>query len=68
VARGDLMETPPALTYSSVVMRESTRIAFTIAALNGLNLMLFDVGNANLNALTTEKLLEWSLVKMRKGN
>jgi hypothetical protein len=56
VARGDLTETPPALTYSSVVARESVRIAFTIAALNDLELMMFDVGNAYLNALTTEKL------------
>jgi hypothetical protein len=51
-----LTETPPAWTYSSVVTRESVRIAFVIAALNGLDLMMFDVVNAYLNALTTEKL------------
>jgi hypothetical protein len=55
VGRGDLKETPPALTYSSVVTRESVRIAFLIAALNGLDLKMFNVGNAYLNALTTEK-------------
>jgi hypothetical protein len=48
VARGELTETPPALTYSSVVTRESVRIAFTMAALNDLDLMMFDVGNAYL--------------------
>jgi hypothetical protein len=56
VARGDLTETPPTLTYSSVVSRESVRIAFVIAALNDLEVLMFDVGNAYLNALTTEKL------------
>jgi Reverse transcriptase (RNA-dependent DNA polymerase) len=56
VARGDLTVTPPALTYSSVVSRESVRIAFLIAALNDLDLLIFDVGNAYLNADTTEKL------------
>jgi hypothetical protein len=46
VTRGDLTETPPALTYLSVVTRESVRIAFVIAALNWLDLMMFNVGNA----------------------
>ena len=56
VARGDLTDTPSTLTYSSVVSRESVRIAFLIAALNDLDLMMFDVGNAYLNAYTKEKL------------
>jgi hypothetical protein len=56
VARGDLAETSAALTYSSVVSRESCRIAFTIAALNDLDLLIFDVGNAYLKAMTMEKL------------
>ena len=56
VARGDLTDTPSTLTYSSVVSRESVRIAFLIAALNDLDLVMFDVGNAYLNAPTTEKL------------
>jgi Reverse transcriptase (RNA-dependent DNA polymerase) len=56
VARGDLSDTPPTLTYSSVVSRESVYIAFVIAALNALDLTIFDVGNAYLNASTTEKL------------
>jgi hypothetical protein len=56
VARGDLTDTPSTLTYSSVVSCESVRIAFTIAALNDLEVMMFDVRNAYLNANTTEKL------------
>jgi Reverse transcriptase (RNA-dependent DNA polymerase) len=56
VARGDLTDTPSTLTYSSVVSRESVRIAFLVAALNDLDIMMFDVGNAYLNAQTTEKL------------
>jgi Reverse transcriptase (RNA-dependent DNA polymerase) len=56
VARGDQTAPPSTLTYSSVVSRESVRIAFLIAALNDLDVMMFDVGNAYLNAKTTEKL------------
>jgi Reverse transcriptase (RNA-dependent DNA polymerase) len=56
VARGDQTDTPLTLIYSSVVSRESVRIAFLIAALNDIDLMMFDVGNAYLNAATTEKL------------
>jgi hypothetical protein len=56
VARGDLTDTPPTMTYSSVVSRESVRIAFLVAALNDIDLLMFDVGNAYLNAATTEKL------------
>ena len=36
-ARGDQTNPPAALTYASVVSRESVRIAFLIAALNGLD-------------------------------
>jgi hypothetical protein len=50
VARGDMTDTPPTLTYSSVVSRESVQIAFLVAALNDLELIMFDVGNAYLNA------------------
>ena len=56
VARGDLTKTPATLTYSSVVSTESVRIAFLTAALNDVNIVMFDIGNAYLNAKTTEKL------------
>jgi hypothetical protein len=36
------------LTYSSVVTRDSVRIAFLIAALNELDILATDVGNAYL--------------------
>mmetsp|Transcript_12139 Transcript_12139/g.17505 ORF Transcript_12139/g.17505 Transcript_12139/m.17505 type:complete len:474 (-) Transcript_12139:35-1456(-) len=44
------------MTYSSVVSRESVRIAFLIAALNDIDLLAADVGNAYLNAPTKEKV------------
>ncbi len=43
------METPVALCYSSVVSRDSVRIAFLIAALNDLDIFACDLGNAYLN-------------------
>lgn len=42
--------------YSTVVSRDSVRIIFTIAALNGLNLRAADVGNAYLNAPNKERV------------
>ena len=50
VARGDQTKTPSTLIYSSVVSRESVRIAFLIASLNDLDMKMFDIGNAYLNA------------------
>jgi hypothetical protein len=44
------------MTYSTVVGRETVRIAFLVAALNGLDLLAGDIQNAYLNAPTTEKL------------
>jgi hypothetical protein len=45
-----MMEAPAALTYSSVVSRESVRIALMAAALNGLDILAADAQNAYLNA------------------
>jgi hypothetical protein len=39
VAGGHMTETPTAVTYSSVVSRDSVQIGFTIAALNGVDLL-----------------------------
>jgi hypothetical protein len=56
VAGGHRTEEPPkALTYSSVVSRESVRLALLIAALNNLDVRLTDIKNAYLNAPITEK-------------
>ena len=56
VAGGHTTEPPNSLTYSSVVSRESVKIAFLVAALNGLDLMSCDIGNAYLNAKCREKI------------
>ena len=50
VAGGHKTSTPTTLTYSSVVSRDSVRIAFTIAALNGLKVLTCDIQNAYLTA------------------
>jgi hypothetical protein len=56
VAGGHMVETPPFLTYASVVSRETVRIALTIAALHDLEVKTADVQNAYLTAPTTEKV------------
>jgi Reverse transcriptase (RNA-dependent DNA polymerase) len=56
VAGGHTTEIPKSLTYASVVTRESVRIGFLIAALNDLNVMAADIGNAYLNADCREKI------------
>jgi hypothetical protein len=56
VAGGHTTETPKSLTYASVVTRESVRIGFLIAALNDLQIMAADIGNAYLNADCREKI------------
>lgn len=55
-ARGDLTAPPATATYSSVVSRESVRIAFLLAALNEVDILMFDIGNAYLTAPAAEKL------------
>ena len=62
-ARGDQTEPPVTLTYASVVSRESVRLAFLVAALNDLEVVMFDVGNAYLNAPTTERLYTYGGVE-----
>ena len=56
VAGGHMTETPPTLTYSSVVSRESVRLALTIAALNGLEILACDIQNAYLTAKCRERI------------
>ena len=56
VAGGHLnKDVPKHITYSSVVSKESVRICFTLAALNELNVLSGDIGNAYLNAKPREK-------------
>jgi len=56
VAGGHWTDTPTQLTYSSVVTRDSVRIAFLVAALNELEILSADVGNAYLQAPVREKV------------
>ena len=55
-AGGHMTDMPASVTYSSVVSRDSVRIAFIIAALNDLDIMSADIGNAYLNAPKKEKI------------
>ena len=50
-----MTNTPAVLTYSSVVSRESVRIALTYAALNELDILGCDVSNAYVEAPCREK-------------
>jgi hypothetical protein len=56
VAGGHLTQVQSHLTYSSVVSRESVQIMFLIAALNDLQVLSADIGNAYLNAPNREKV------------
>jgi len=56
VAGGYMRDPPTEITYSSVVSRDIVRIGFLIAALNDLDLVAADIGNAYLQAETKEKI------------
>ena len=60
VAGGHVTDPPDTITFSSVVSRESVHIAFTIAALMDLDIMMTDIGNAYLNADTSEKVYSYA--------
>jgi len=56
IAGGHMTDPPLSLTYSSMVSRDSMTIALLIAALNDVDLLATDIGNAYLNALPREKV------------
>jgi hypothetical protein len=60
VAGGHMTDTPPVMTYASVVSRETVRIALTLAALNDLEVKTSDVQNAFLTAPCEEKI--WTIL------
>jgi hypothetical protein len=67
VAGGHTTEVPESLiTYSSVVSRDSVRIALTIAGLNGLKVMSCDIQNAYLTADCREKI--WTVAGPEFGS
>jgi hypothetical protein len=67
VAGGHTTEVPDTLVaYSSVVSRDSVRIALTIAALNDLQVMACDIQNAYSTADCREKI--WTVVGPEFGS
>ena len=66
VAGGHTTETPAALTYASVVSWDSVRIALTLAALNGLDILACDIQNAYLTAKCREKI--WTVAGPEFGS
>ena len=56
VAGGHTTDAAPGITYSSVVSRDSVRLGFMLAALNGVDIMACDLENAYLNAPCKEKI------------
>jgi hypothetical protein len=55
-----MADTPHAMTFTSVVSRESVRIALTLAALNDVDVKMADIENAYLTAPLTEKV--WTVL------
>ena len=49
-------EVPAHTTFSSVVSRESVRLSFLLATINGLDLLMGDISNAYLHAEPREKV------------
>ena len=56
VALGNRTQTPTTLTYSSVVSRDSVRIALTVAALNDQDILVCDIEGAYLTVKCREKV------------
>jgi hypothetical protein len=66
VAGGHTTDTPSSITYSSVVSRDSIRIAFLLASLNNCDVCVADIGNAYLNAECREKI--WTIAGPEFGS
>ena len=60
VAGGHMVLDPAVLTYSSVVSRDTVRVALTLAALNDLQVKTSDIQNAYLAAPCEEKI--WTIL------
>jgi hypothetical protein len=58
VADGHKTKTPAVTCYSSVVSRDSVRIALTIAALNDLDILACDIQNAYLTAVLSRESMD----------
>ena len=60
VCGGHVTEAPAAVTYSTVVSRETVRMALTLAALNDLKVKSGDIQNAYITAPCQEKI--WTVL------
>ena len=60
-----MTETPKCMTYSSVVRRETVRIALTITALNDLQVKAGDVMNAYVKSPCSKKI--WTVLGKEFG-
>ena len=56
IAIGSRTEVLASLTYLRIMLRHIVRLAFLIAALNELDILTYDIGNAYLNAECKEKI------------
>jgi hypothetical protein len=56
VADNQTTNAPASITYSTVVSRNSVRLAFLVAGLNDLDVLVGDVTNAYLNAKCRKKI------------
>ena len=56
VAGGHMIDPPTSMTYASVVSRDSDRIVFLLWAVNVVDILTGDIGNAYLNAYTIENI------------
>ena len=65
VGGGHQTVTPESITYSSVVSRDSVRMALTVAALNDLYRFTCDIQNAYLNVKCREKI--WTIAGPKFG-
>jgi hypothetical protein len=65
-AGGNTTDTTHAMTYASVVSRESVRVALTLAAMNDLDVKMADIENAYLPAPLTDKV--WTVLDPKFGD
>ena len=56
VANGAKTEAPASIMYLSVVSRDSVKLAFLLVAVNDLDILACDIGNAYLNAPCRDKI------------
>ena len=66
VAGGNTTETPAALTYASVVSQDPVRIALTLSALNGIDILACDIKNGYLTAQFRENI--WTVAGPEFGS